>query len=78
MVGIRSAVEDGHLRLTVYDNGSGLPDDWQLKGSAGIGLANTVARLQQLYEEDHRFDIRNREDGGVEAVILMPLRTASQ
>ena len=78
MVGIRSAVEDGHLRLTVYDNGAGLPDDWQLKGSAGIGLANTVARLQQLYEEDHRFDIRNREGGGVEAVILMPLRTASQ
>ena len=78
LVGIRSAVEDGQLRLTVYDNGAGLPDDWQLKGSAGIGLANTVARLQQLYEEDHQFDIRNRESGGVEAVILMPLRTANQ
>jgi LytS/YehU family sensor histidine kinase len=78
MVGIRSVVEDGHLRLTVYDNGAGLPDDWQLKGSAGIGLANTVARLQQLYDDDHQFDIRNRESGGVEAVIVMPLRTASQ
>lgn len=78
LVGIRSAVENGHLRLTVYDNGAGLPDDWQLKGSAGIGLANTVARLQQLYEDDHEFDIRNRESGGVEAVILMPLRTAHQ
>jgi LytS/YehU family sensor histidine kinase len=78
LVGVRSAVEDGHLRLTVYDNGAGLPDDWQLKGSAGIGLANTVARLQQLYDDDHHFDIRNREGGGVEAVILMPLRTASQ
>ena len=78
LVGIRSAVENDHLRLTVYDNGSGLPDDWQLKGSAGIGLANTVARLQQLYEEDHQFDIRNRESGGVEAVILMPLRTANR
>ncbi len=78
LVGIRSAVEDGHLRLTVYDNGAGLPDDWQLKGSAGIGLANTVARLQQLYDNDHEFDIRNRrDDGGVEAVILMPLKVAS-
>jgi two-component sensor histidine kinase len=77
-VGIRSAVEDDHLRLTVYDNGAGLPDDWQMKGSAGIGLANTVARLQQLYENDHEFDIRNREGGGVEAVILMPLRMANQ
>lgn len=77
LVGIRSAVEDGHLRLTVYDEGAGLPDDWQLKGSAGIGLANTAARLQQLYDDDHEFDIRNRARGGVEVVIVMPFRTAS-
>jgi LytS/YehU family sensor histidine kinase len=77
-VGISSAVEDGHLRLTVYDNGAGLPDDWQLKGSAGIGLANTAARLHQLYDDDHQFDIRNRDGGGVEVVILMPLRSADQ
>ena len=77
LVGISSAVENGHLRLTVYDNGAGLPDDWQLKGSAGIGLANTAARLQQLYDDNHQFDIRNRDGGGVEVVIVMPLRTSS-
>ncbi|HKG58607.1 MAG TPA: histidine kinase [Pyrinomonadaceae bacterium] len=77
LVGIKAAAQDGYLRLTVYDEGAGLPEDWQLKGSAGIGLANTIARLQQLYEDDHEFDIRNREGGGVEVVIVMPLRTAS-
>ena len=77
LVGISSAVTDGHLRLTVYDEGAGLPDDWQLKGSAGIGLANTIARLQQLYDDDQQFDIRNRDGGGVEVVILMPLRISS-
>ncbi len=77
VVGISSAVANGHLRLTVYDNGAGLPDDWQLNGSRGIGLANTVARLQQLYDDDHQFDIRNRDGGGVEAAIVMPLRTSS-
>jgi two-component system LytT family sensor kinase len=77
LVGITSLVEDGHLRLTVYDNGAGLPDDWQLKGSKGIGLANTAARLQQLYNDNHQFDIRNRDGAGVEVVILMPLRTSS-
>ena len=77
LVGISSAVEDGHLRLTVYDNGAGLPDDWQLKGSEGIGLANTAARLQQLYDDNHQFDIRNRDGGGVEVVIVMPLRISS-
>src|SRR6185503_3978809 len=35
VVGISSALENGHLRLTVYDDGAGLPDDWQLKSSAG-------------------------------------------
>jgi len=74
LVGIKSAAQDGHLRLTVYDEGAGLPEDWQLKGSAGIGLANTIARLQQLYDDDHEFDIRNRDGGGVEVVIVMPLR----
>jgi anti-sigma regulatory factor (Ser/Thr protein kinase) len=77
LVGISSAVTDGHLRLTVYDEGAGLPDDWQLKGSAGIGLANTIARLQQLYDEDQQFDIRNRDGGGVEVVIVMPFKTSS-
>jgi hypothetical protein len=77
VVGITSAVEDGHLRLMVYDNGGGLPDDWQMKGSTGIGLANTAARLQQLYDDNHQFDIRNRDEGGVEVLIMMPLRIAS-
>ena len=75
-VGISSAAENGQLRLTVYDNGAGLPHDWQLNSSAGIGLANTAARLQQLYDDNHQFDIRNRDGGGVEVVIVMPLRTA--
>jgi signal transduction histidine kinase len=76
LVGISSALTNGHLRLTVYDNGAGLPDDWQMKGSTGIGLANTVARLQQLYDDNHEFDIRNRDGGGVEVVIRIPMRTS--
>lgn len=74
MVGIRSKIEGDQLRLTVYDNGAGLPDNWQLNGSAGIGLANTAARLQQLYDDKHTFDIRNRDSAGVEVVIVIPFR----
>jgi len=77
LVGISSVAENDRLRLTVYDNGAGLPDNWQLNGSAGIGLANTAARLQQLYDDDHQFDIRNRHGGGVEVVLVMPLRTSA-
>ena len=77
VIGISSAVQDGDLRLMVYDNGGGLPEHWQLQGSVGIGLANTAARLQQLYDDHHQFDIRNRDGGGVEVVIVMPLRISS-
>ena len=77
VIGISSALENGHVRLSVYDDGAGLHDDWQLKGSAGIGLANTAARLQQLYDDNHQFDIRNRPAGGVEVVIVIPLRAQS-
>ena len=77
VVGISSAIENDNLRLLVYDNGAGLRDGWQLKGSAGIGLANTAARLQQLYDDNHQFDIRNRDGGGVEVMIVMPLRVSS-
>ena len=75
LVGIRSRIVDESLELIVFDNGVGLSSDWQLKGSGGIGLANTAARLQQLYSRDQRFDIRNRENGGVEIVIVIPLHS---
>ncbi len=78
LVGITAHVEEDSLKLTVFDNGAGLPKSWQLKSSGGIGLANTAARLQQLYGENHRLDVRNRSQGGVEVVIVVPFRTSSQ
>lgn len=77
VIGISSVAENGRLKLSVYDNGAGLPEDWQLNGSSGIGLANTAARLQQHYNDDHQFDIRNRDGGGAEVVIVMPLKISS-
>jgi two-component system LytT family sensor kinase len=67
--------ENGSLLITVSDNGAGLPSNWQMKTSSGIGLANTAARLQQLYGENHRFDIHNRDKGGVEVEVVIPTRS---
>lgn len=47
-------------------------------GRRGIGLANTSARLRALYGEAHTFELRNREEGGVEAVLSIPARAANQ
>ncbi len=74
-LGISAEREDGFLKLSVTDNGAGLPNNWQLKSSNGIGLANTAARLQQLYNGNHRLDIRNRKEGGVEVLVVIPLKT---
>ena len=76
-IGISSQIEGANLRITVSDNGAGLPEKWQLKSSGGIGLANTAARLQQLYNGKHLFDIRNRDEGGVEVLIVIPFRSAA-
>jgi len=73
---IKAMRERENLILNVSDNGAGLPGHWQLKTSTGIGLANTAARLQQLYGENHRFDIHNRDEGGVEVEIVIPARNA--
>lgn len=74
VIAIRTHVEQDLLKLTVSDNGSGLADGWQLRSGNGIGLSNTAARLQQLYGGRHRLDVRNREEGGVEVIVLVPLR----
>lgn len=76
VVGIKSCIENDFLKLTVFDNGAGLANDWQLRSGGGIGLSNTAARLQQLYNANHRLDVRNREAGGVEVIVLIPLRQA--
>jgi two-component system, LytTR family, sensor kinase len=75
-VGILSEREDGLLWLTVYDDGPGLKDSRQVTRGGGIGLSNTRARLEQLYGAGHRFGVRNRDGGGVEAVLAIPFRRA--
>jgi two-component system LytT family sensor kinase len=70
--------QNDSLLITVSDNGAGLPNHWQLAGSTGIGLANTVARLQQLYGDHHRFDIHNRDEGGVEVEVVIPFRATAE
>lgn len=68
--------ENGILEIRVEDDGQGLKREWRREESTGIGLSNTKARLEQLYGAEHRFHIRNREGGGVEALLAFPFRPA--
>ena len=73
-VSLRARCHDSQLELCVCDDGVGLPDGWQLMASNGVGLSNTMARLRQLYGADFQFEVHNRESGGVEAKLAIPLQ----
>jgi two-component system, LytTR family, sensor kinase len=84
--GIGRRVEGGAIRIAasrsetvltmrVENDGPALAND--LSGvSAGIGIPNSRARLKSLYGDAAALDVRNRELGGVEAVVTLPYRTA--
>lgn len=65
------------LELRVCDDGVGLPANWHLESNNGVGLANTAARLRQLFGADFTLDVHNREPAGVEAFLSIPLKVAA-
>ena len=44
---------------------------------SGVGLRNTVARLEQLYGDAQSFELRRTEEGGAVAEIRLPYHTRS-
>jgi len=62
---------NGTVELRVQDDGPGLrPSDSSQE--EGIGLANTRARLQQLYGQNARLEIENCDRGGVVVTMNIP------
>ncbi|MBL8167109.1 MAG: sensor histidine kinase [Acidobacteria bacterium] len=61
----------GHeLHLQVRDDGPGLAAADSANEGQGVGLANTRARLERLYGEQHRFALQNGQ--GVTATVVIP------
>lgn len=65
--------EIGMVQLQVRDNGNGFAED-SMQSPKGIGLSNTRARLEQLYGADHRFELTDRDGGGLTVTIEIPFR----
>jgi sensor histidine kinase YesM len=75
MIEIRAFTADGRLVLEVRDSGPGFPADHAAVGErTGVGLANTRARLEQLYGADYRLETVNAPGGGAIVRVVIPFR----
>ena len=75
-VELRAYRSEGRLVLQVRDNGAGLPANHPPE--EGVGLANTRARLQQLYGSAHHLEFTNASEGGLLVSVSIPFRLANQ
>lgn len=74
-INITATVRTGRLMIAVADNGPGLGAELPAEG---VGLGNIRARLQQLYPDDHAFDLADGPQCGTVATLSLPLRSPDE
>jgi len=72
-VRVTGARREGSVRLSVYNDGPGFPEDWESSG-AGVGLANLRTRLRILHGNASDLQMRRSGADGVEVVVILPLK----
>ncbi len=71
VIAIQARRDGDELSIQVSDDGPGLPMG-DKSPREGVGLANTRARLEQLYGKEHHFELRNGRFGGFEVAMRIP------
>ncbi len=68
------------LILRVTDNGPGPSDGTPLRQerAGGVGVRNTIARLEQLYGTEQAFTLRAGEHGGTVAEVRLPYHGSAE
>lgn len=74
VIAVSACLEGDCLRLKIRNRNSALPATAEKQLPRGVGLANTIARLEHLYGRRQSFEIRSIEPGGVEVVLTLPVR----
>ncbi len=71
---ITAAALDGHIQLTVEDDGVGTSHSLESKNGngGGIGLSNVADRLRTLYQGQAGVRLEPRPSGGSRAVLWLP------
>lgn len=65
------------LQLRIKDNGPGLGsvDGGRAIVKEGLGLANTRARLAQMYGAAHKFEMSDAPEGGLQVTLTIPFES---
>ncbi len=74
-VEVSAVCRNGRLELRVSDNGPGLAAgvvEAKTEASGGIGIANTRARLRELYGQRHEFRMETGAEGGMTVTMILP------
>jgi two-component system LytT family sensor kinase len=75
-IDVRARRDGEALVLEVRDHGLGLaPDQGETVGK-GIGLTNTVERLERLYGPPSGVTLRGADTGGLSVLVTIPYRTS--
>lgn len=76
-IDIDAARSNGHLEISVSDDGLGVPFGDLQNLPEGVGLSNTRRRLRHLYGDKHTFNLRPREKGGISVDMVLPYKGSS-
>ena len=77
-IDIGATRSNGHLVLSVSDDGVGVPAEGLRSLRDGVGLSNTRRRLKHLYGEEHRFELKVPETDGLRIDLEIPYKESEK
>ena len=78
IITIKAWKEEEQVHIRVSDNGPGAnSENGQKHPSNGIGIRNTIERLETLYGTSQQFSIESPPSGGFIAYITLPFHTSN-
>jgi two-component system, LytTR family, sensor kinase len=66
--------DNGRLRIMIRDDGPGINAGLENLVQNGIGLKNTITRLEKYYNNDFKFEINNIDHGGASVIMEIPFK----
>ena len=77
-IDINAVRSNGHLEISVVDDGLGVPFGDLQNLPEGVGLSNTRRRLHHLYGDQHRFELAAIDKGGLAVTLELPFRVSGE